>query len=560
MCTSRCESVGLWIVGVAVCAAGLVGEAGAQSLPSTIASKVQIVDPEGPFPPGVMVGWEWGKGVASMGDIDRDGWADLATMPGGFEGGGDGWVRLLHLKANGTIDTFSKFFTGVGGDDPVLQGYGYGPRLAALGDLNGDGNADLAASSIDVPVRILFLDGAGGVVSMIDPGPPLPPVQAAIDWYGASLAAPGDLDADGVVDLVVGAPGDDLGGTDSGSAWVLLMNPDGSLKGPRLITEGEGGFTGLLGAGDQFGSAVGGLGDLNGDGWIDLGVGALGTDAGGALRGALWVLFMGPNAVVLDQVQVTMGEGGFTGTLRNADRFGAAVAGIPDLDGDGRGEVAVGAPGDDGNNPGPIEENYGAVWILDLESDGTVQQHVKFAQNSGLGLGMLEVGSRFGTEFAPYSVPDGGACGGLLVSEPGADEWAQDAGNLWALLLHAGEWTNLGGSLAGSSGVPNLTQAGVQCQGNPLQLMLQTGQPGGTLVVMFIGFTQANLPFKGGTLVPFPHLFFALTTGGGGNITLTGLWPAGVPSGLTTIFQAWVHDSGAPFGLSASDALMGTAP
>jgi hypothetical protein len=528
----------------------VAGEAAAQSLPSTVASKVQLVDPEGPYPPGVKVDWEFGKALAAMGDIDHDGWEDFATMDGGENGGGDGWVRVLHLRADGTIDSFSKFFAGLS-----VFSIG-GPRLASLGDLNGDGNADLAACTVDNGgVRILFLDGAGGLASATTLGP-LGPLGLG---FGASLAAPGDLDGDGVVDLLVGAPGDYSAGADAGSVWVELLNSDGTLKAAHKITEGQGGFAGLLDAGDQFGSGVGGIGDVNGDGFVDIGVGALGTDAGGSSRGALWVLFMGPGATVIGQVRITSGEGGFTGTLHDGDFLGAAVALLSDLDGDGRGEVAVGAPGDDGNAPGGFDESYGAVWILDLAPDGTVQHHVKFGKNSGLGLGTLEVEGRFGTELAPYSVPDGGPCGGLLVSQPGADEWAQNAGDVWVLLLHAGAWTDLGGSLAGQYGVPNLTQAGVQCAGNPLQLMLQTSQ-GSTLVAMFIGFAQANLPFKGGTLVPFPHLFFVLTTGGGGNLTLTGLWPKGVPSGLTTIFQAWVHDPGAPFGLSASDALMGTAP
>ena len=558
MRTSRCESAGLWILGVALCAS-VAGEAAAQVLPTVPAKKVELVDPEGPV--GVD-GVEWGKGIAAMGDIDGDGWADFATIAGGgtggAEGGGDNHVRVVHLRADGTIESFSKFWVGVGGPDSALGGWHYGPRIASLGDLDGDGNTDLAVCSTEGALRVCFLDGDGNLISSHFPGQVMPLTEFLTSFFGASLAAPGDLDGDGIVDLLVGAPGDDTGGTNAGGVWVLLLNTDASVKAALRIAEGVNGFTGDLAPGDCFGSAVSGIGDVNGDGYVDVGVGAVGTPAGGTLRGALWVLFMGPGATVTGQVRITNGEGGFTGTLRDIDHFGASVAGLPDLNGDGRGEVAVGAPGDDGGSSFMIDD-YGAVYIFDLGPDGTVQQHSKLSKIDGMGLGTLEVRGYFGTEITAFSIPDGGSCGGLLVSEPDADEWGVDDGAVWAIVMQAGQWNNLGGSLAGQFGVPNLTQAGVQCQGNPLQLMLQTGQ-GSTLVAMIVGFAQANLPFKGGTLVPFPHLIFTLTTGGGGTLTLTGLWPAGVPSGFTTIFQAWVHDPGAPAGLSASDALMGTAP
>jgi hypothetical protein len=65
----------------------------------------------------------------------------------------------------------------------------------------------------------------------------------------------------------------------------------------------------------------------------------------------------------------------------------------------------------------------------------------------------------------------------------------------------------------------------------------------------------------GGTLVP--SIFTILPVGatdGSGNLSLSGTWPNGIPSGFQTYFQEWIFDGTAPKGLSASNGLVGTAP
>ena len=66
------------------------------------------------------------------------------------------------------------------------------------------------------------------------------------DNFGESVAPVGDVDGDGIVDLAVGAPGDDAGGDDRGAVWILMMNSDGSVRTHIRIAEGEGGFNGIL--------------------------------------------------------------------------------------------------------------------------------------------------------------------------------------------------------------------------------------------------------------------------------------------------------------------------
>ncbi len=97
------------------------------------------------------------------------------------------------------------------------------------------------------------------------------------DGFGISVASLGDLDGDGGADLAVGAFSDD-GGVRRGAVWVLFLNLDGTVKSHQKISDTQGGFTGVLDDGDWFGSSVAALGDLDGDGVIDLAVGAIFDD------------------------------------------------------------------------------------------------------------------------------------------------------------------------------------------------------------------------------------------------------------------------------------------
>ena len=115
------------------------------------------------------------------------------------------------------------------------------------------------------------------------------PDLATGDDFGDSVASVGDLDGDGVTDLAVGAGLDDTGGENRGAVYVLLMNSNGTAKAAKKIAHQTAGGPTLANS-DFFGSSVTSLGDLNGDGLIELAVGASGDDTGGSGRGAVHVL------------------------------------------------------------------------------------------------------------------------------------------------------------------------------------------------------------------------------------------------------------------------------
>jgi hypothetical protein len=228
--------------------------------------------------------------------------------------------------------------------------------------------------------------------------------------FGSAVAPLGDLDGDGVGDIAVGAVFDDDGGTDRGAVWVLFLNADGSVKSEQKISDTDGGFGGVLDDDDNFGAALASLGDLDGDGLTDLAVGAPRDGDGGANRGAVWVLFLDSDGTVKSEQKISDTAGGFAGALDDNDLFGSSVGLVQDLDGDGVDDLAVGAIGDaDG---GPLQ---GAVWVLFMDSDGTVQAEQKISATAGNFLGSLSFFDQFGWSVASLDDLDGDGIDDLAV-------------------------------------------------------------------------------------------------------------------------------------------------
>jgi hypothetical protein len=121
-------------------------------------------------------------------------------------------------------------------------------------------------------------------------------------------------------------------------------------------------------------------------------------------------------------------------------------------------------------------------------------------------------------------------------------------------------WTDLGSALAGTHGAPQLAGDGLLCPGLTVTLSL-SGAIENSAAALFVGFGIANLPFKGGTLVPAANLLIAgLPTGPSGTLVLSAPWPTGVPSGFAVTFQEWIVDAAGPKGFSATNGLSGTTP
>ncbi|MCP4593910.1 MAG: hypothetical protein GY842_24510 [bacterium] len=251
------------------------------------------------------------------------------------------------------------------------------------------------------------------------------------DYFGASVAALGDLDGDGTGDLAVGAYGDDDSGPYRGAVWVLFLNTNGTVKSHQKINDTEGGFTGTLDDFDRFGYSVAGLGDIDGDGFRDLAVGANYDSDGGSYRGAVWVLFLNANGTVKSHQKISDTEGGFIGTLDDWDWFGCSVAALEDLDRDGTGDLAVGAVNDDDGGTA-----RGAIWVLFLNTNGTVKSHQKISSTKGGFTGTLGDGDWFGSSASLLGDLNSDGVGDLAVGADGDDDGGNGRGAVWMLFLN----------------------------------------------------------------------------------------------------------------------------
>jgi hypothetical protein len=311
--------------------------------------------------------------------------------------------------------------------------------MASLGDFDGDGIGDVAVGSLiggsgHGSVWLLYLNTDGPVKEnheiagfvVFHSGGLLPSA-------GSSVANLGDLDGDGVCDLIVGSPGADTAGIDAGAAWIVFLNRDGTYKSQVRITEGWGGFTDDLGSGDHFGRDVGFLGDVDGDGIGDAVVGSSFADGTGTgWEGAVWVLFLNRNGTVRSHVKISEGLGGFTGDLDANDGFGHGCAGIGDLNGDGVPDLAVGARGDaDGG------QAAGALWILFLRSNGTVRSFQKVGPGTGGFHGDVESLDAFGADVVNLGDLDGDGIVYLGVSTYADDDGGRDKGAFWIVSLRS---------------------------------------------------------------------------------------------------------------------------
>jgi hypothetical protein len=254
-------------------------------------------------------GDQLGHSVAGVGDVNADGRGDFVV--GAPYDDTSGYVQngtaTLRSGSNGAV-----LFTFGGSASNAYFGW----AVAGAGDVDGDGRGDVIVGSYDdqntsSPGYARVHSGANGALLHTLLG------DSDDDYFGVAVAGAGDVDGDGRADLVIGAPRDDGGGTDSGSVRVVS-----GLNGATLFTwNGDS-------AGWNFGAAVAGGRDVDGDGRADVIVGAPSAQPGVAR------VFSGASGLVL-----------FTWIgSETQDRFGAAVS-LGEVTGDARADLFVGAPG-----------------------------------------------------------------------------------------------------------------------------------------------------------------------------------------------------------------------
>jgi hypothetical protein len=261
----------------------------------------------------------FGYAVRTAGDVNGDGYDDVIVGADRYKE----FTGRAYVYPGGPSGlSASPVLTATG--ETVNNHFGY--AVGAAGDVNGDGFDDVvigayhhgnfrgrvyvyagrASGLRDIPLSVVSGEGPDG-------------------YFGRSVGTAGDVNGDGYDDVIVGAQAYDRS---TGRVYVYAGGPEGLSADPIFVATGEG-------PADSFGQSVGAAGDVNGDGYDDIIIGAHGYESG---MGRAYIYVGAPGGLDPNLFPTTTGEG-------VGDHFGYAVGPAGDVNGDGYDDVIIGAYG-----------------------------------------------------------------------------------------------------------------------------------------------------------------------------------------------------------------------
>jgi MYXO-CTERM domain-containing protein len=264
----------------------------------------------------------FGISVAGAGDVNNDGYDDVIVGANLYDNGTSNEGSAFVYLGNAT----STALTPVWSAEADVTNSNFGISVASAGDVNNDGYDDVIVGASTIADAFVYLGSASGP-------------QASAAWstatigtavgLGYSVASAGDVNNDTYDDVIVSANKYAGGQTAEGAVWLFLGSSGGLAANAAWMKESNV-------ASAQFGESVAGAGDVNGDGFSDVIIGAPFNPNGEATEGTASV-YLGSGtglaanpALLLDSDQA-------------ASSFGISVAGAGDINGDGYDDMIVGA-------------------------------------------------------------------------------------------------------------------------------------------------------------------------------------------------------------------------
>lgn len=403
-------------------------------------------------------------------------------------------------KASIPVASLASFVGEYGGDFS-------GSSIAHVGDVNGDGWDDFL---IGARMNSYAGENAGQVYLLLGPShswrlwsdlayaPSSFLGEHARDNAGYCVAAAGDVNKDGLMDFLIGAPGNDEAGADAGKVYLILGRREGWEPRMPLSMAADATFLGEA-PGDGAGRSLAAAGDVNGDGFDDFLIGAPFNDYTAPEAGQVY-LILGKPSDWAGGISLSAADAGFSGE-QAGDRAGLAIAGAGDVNGDGLADLLIGAPGNDAGKGAETGKTYlvfgrrivwgqrfplfaaNASWfgesqgdfsgatiagVGDVNGDGFADFMIGSFRNSQaafqagkayLLLGRANGWSRnqpiqaaeasylgeFPYDYAGYQIAGGGDINGdgladIVISAIGRDIPQQDSGRVYVILGKLGDW------------------------------------------------------------------------------------------------------------------------
>ncbi|MBN2005368.1 MAG: FG-GAP repeat protein [Anaerolineae bacterium] len=341
-----------------------------------------------------------GVSVAAAGDVNGDGYGDVIVGVYQYDNGeADEGQARVYLGADAGL-SLAPDWVSEGDQAEALFGY----SVATAGDVNGDGYSDLIVGALkydnvetDEGRAFVYHGAASGLAEA-----PVWTVEGDQDdaWFGESVATAGDVNGDGYSDVIVGAYSYDNGEMNEGRAFVYLGSAAGLAANPIWTAEGDQ-------AGAWFGWSVDTAGDVNGDGYSDIIIGA--SEYNNVQKDAGRVFVYHGSASGLGATPAWTAENDQTASF-----FGGSVASAGDINGDGYGDVIVGASGYDNG-----ETDEGRAYVYFGSASG-LNAAPGWTAESNQAVGM------FGNSVATAGDVNGDGHSDIIIGAQGYDNQAYD--------------------------------------------------------------------------------------------------------------------------------------